>query len=224
MLGIVTAPRATFERLLTRPAWFGVLAVTTAIVAMFTVLPMTTEAGRQATIDQQLTQMKSFGIQTNDQMVERMEAQARFMPYTTAASIIVISPIMVLIVAGILFAIFNAALGGEAAFKQLFSVIVHAGVISTLSAVFSGTINYFRGATGSVANLGALLPMLPEDSFVGHLMGTIDVFLLWYVIVLAIGLAVLYRRKTQPIAIGLLVFYGVIALVVALIKTRMGAA
>ena len=28
----------------------------------------------------------------------------------------------------------------------------------------------------------------------------IDMFLIWYVLVLAIGLAVLYRRRTQPIA------------------------
>ena len=36
----------------------------------------------------------------------------------------------------------------------------------------------------------------------------IDLFLIWWLLVLAIGLAVLYRRKTQPIALAL---YGVYA-------------
>ena len=45
--------------------------------------------------------------------------------------------------------------------------------------------------------------MLPEQSFIGNLLGAIDIFLIWYVVVLAIGLAVLYRRRTQPIAISL---------------------
>ena len=39
----------------------------------------------------------------------------------------------------------------------------------------------------------------------GSLLGTIDLFMVWYVIVLAIGLGVLYKRRTQPIAIALFV-------------------
>jgi len=116
-------------------------------------------------------------------------------------------------------------MGGEASFKQVFTVLTHAGVISAVSTAFSGAIHYVRpGAAGSVANLGALLPMLPEHSFVANLLGMVDLFLIWYLIVLAIGLGVLYRRKTQPIAISLLSFYAVIAIVVALFKSRGGGA
>jgi hypothetical protein len=75
-----------------------------------------------------------------------------------------------------------------------------------------------------VANLGGLLPMLPEDSFAAHFFSALDVFLIWYVIVLAIGLAVLYRRRSQPIAISLLAVYGVIAVAIALLKSRVGGA
>jgi hypothetical protein len=193
-------------------------------VAIFTAAPLTTEAGRQAALDQQISQMKSFGLTVTPELEDRLEQGAGRMPYTTAISILVISPIMVVIVAGILFAVFNAALGGEASFKQVVAIEVHAGVISTVSAVFSGAINYFRGATGSVTNLAALLPMFPEQSFVGHLLGMVDVFLIWWVIALAIGLGVLYRRRTQPIAITLFGLYGLIAVVVALIKSRSGGA
>ena len=62
------------------------LALTTVIVAFFTALPMTTEAGRQAALDQQVEQMKSFGVEVNDQMYEQMEKGSRMMPYTTGAS------------------------------------------------------------------------------------------------------------------------------------------
>jgi hypothetical protein len=200
------------------------LALTTVIVAFFAALPMTTEAGRQAAIDQQVASMKSFGFEVNDQMYAQMEKSSRTLPYTTAGSVLFITPIFAVIIAGILFAIFNAALGGEASFKQVFSVLVHAGAVSALSTVFSGIVNYFRGGVGSAANLGALLPMLPEDSFAANLLGTVDVFLVWYVVVLAIGLGVLYKRRTQPIAISLLAFYAVIAFVIAIVKSRAGGA
>jgi hypothetical protein len=61
--------------------------------------------------------------------------------------------------------------------------------------------------------------MFDDKSFVGKLAGAIDIFLIWYVIVLAIGLAVLYRRKTQPIAITLLGIYAVIAIAIAAIMS-----
>jgi hypothetical protein len=223
-IGVLTAPRETFASVAAHPKWFGMLALTAVMVAIFTALPLMTEAGRQAALDQQVQQMQSFGMTVNDQMYEQMAKGAGRMPYMTAGSVLVFTPIMGLIIAGILFAIFNAALGGEASFKQLFSVYVHASPVTVLSAIFSGVINYFRGAMGSAANLGALLPMLPENSFAGRLLGMIDVFLIWYIVVLAIGLAVLYRRRTQPIAISLLSVYAVIAIVVALIKSRVGGA
>jgi hypothetical protein len=230
-IGIVTSPRDTFGNIVAHPKWLGMLALTVVVIAFFAALPMTTDAGQQATIDQQVQSMKSLGFEVTDQMYDRMEQGKSRMPYTTAISVLVISPIFAVIVAGILFAVFNAAMGGEASFKQVFAVVVAAGVISALSSAFSGTVNYIRAASGnasasmgSVANLGALLPMLPEQSFIGHLLGTIDIFLIWYVFVLAIGLAVLYRRKTQPIAIGLLAVYAVIALCIAAFKASRGGA
>jgi len=223
-IGIITSPKDTFRSVVPVPKWLGMLALTTVLVAFFSALPMTTDAGKQAALDQQVESMKSFGMEVSDQMYAQMEKGTARIPYTTAGFVLFLSPIFALIIAGILFAIFNAALGGEASFKQVFTVLVHAGAVSALSTVFSGVVNYFRGGVGSAANLGALLPMLPEDSFAANLLGTVDVFLVWYVIVLAIGLGVLYRRRTQPIAISLLAFYAVIALVIAVVKSRAGGA
>ena len=223
-IGVITAPKETFAAVVPAPKWLGMLALTTVIVAFFSALPMTTDAGKQAAIDQQVESMKGFGMEVSDQMYAQMEKGSAMMPYTTAGFVLILSPIMAVVIAGILFAIFNAALGGEASFKQVFAVLVHAGAVSAMSTVFSGIVNYFRGGVGSAANIGALLPMLPEHSFAANLLGTVDVFLVWYVIVLAIGLGVLYKRRTQPIAISLLAFYAVIALVIAIVKSRAGGA
>lgn len=223
-IGIITSPGETFQSVVASPKWLGMLVVTMVMFGIFTALPLTTDAGRQATIDLQERQLQSFGVQVSDQVHDRLEQAAGRMPYTAGISVLVFAPVAALVVSGILFAIFNAGLGGEASFKQVFTVYVHTGVIGALSAIFSGTINYFRGAQGGVANLGALLPMISDTSFLGHLLGMIDIFTIWTVIVLAIGLAVLYRRRTTPIAISLLCLYGVIAIAIALVKTRLGAA
>lgn len=221
-IGIITAPKATFEAVVAHPKWFGMLALVTVIIACCTTLPMTTEAGRQATLDMQVKQMESFGIQVNDQMYQQMQGRIKFAPYTTAAGVLIMGPLITVILTGILFAIFNAAMGGTASFKQLFAVYVHAGVISALGQLFTGPLNYFRGTMSSATNLSMLLPMLDEGSFAARLAGMVDVFVIWWLIVLAMGLAVLYRRRTQPIAITLFSIYAAIALVAAAVMSRLG--
>ena len=123
----------------------------------------------------------------------------------------------------ILYAVFNAAMGGTATYKQVFTVVVHAGPIGLLSQLFTVPLNYFRGTMTSSTNLGVFLPMLPEQSFAARLLSMIDLFLIWQLVVLSIGLAVLYRRRTQPIATALLILYALIALVIAFVRGGTGA-
>jgi Yip1 domain len=222
-IGVIVAPRATFQAVAASPKVLGILLTVSILTGVFAALPMTTDAGKQAALDQQVQSMQSLGFQMNDQMYDQMQKGAGRLPYTTGIGAFVFIPLVSLVFAGILFAIFNAGLGGEASFKQVYSVYMHSGVIGVVSAAVSGVVNYFSGHAGSVANLGALLPMLPEKSFVANLLGTVDLFIIWSVITLAIGLGVLYKRRTQPIAISLLSVYGVIALGIALWKSRGGA-
>jgi hypothetical protein len=221
-IGVITSPRATFAAIVAHPRWFGMLALTTIALAVLTAAPMMTKAGQEAALETQVSQMEAFGVEVSDEMYARMEQGMGRAPYTTAGGVLGVSPLFAVIIAGILFAVFNAAMGGEASFKQIFTVVVHAGVISVLGQLFTAPINLARGTMGSATNLGVLLPMVDEKSFAGRLLGMIDLFMIWYVIVLAIGLAVLYRRRTQPIAMTLLGTYAVIALVFAAVMSRMG--
>jgi hypothetical protein len=214
-IGIITAPRATYEAVVARPTWLGMFLLTSVIMAFGAALPMTTEAGKQAAVDQQVSSLEAFGMQVTDEQYAQFQKGTAILPYTTAASVVFGGLVIALIMAAILWAIFNAALGGDAKYKQILSVLIHASVISAIGQLFTGPINYFRGAVGSATNLTALLPMLDDKSFAGKLAGAVDIFIIWWVIVLAIGLAVLYRRKTQPIATTLFAIYACIAVAIA---------
>ena len=214
VIGVVTSPGATFKSVVAHPKWLGVLVLTTVVGAVFAALPMTTEGGQQAAIDTNVKTMEGLGVQVTDDMYAGMQRSASNMAYTTGGSVLLIVPLFALVLSGILFGIF-AITGGGATFKQVFTVYVHAAVISTLGGVFTGTINYFRQSMSSATNLSAMLPMLEEGTFVARLAGFVDLFVIWWLTVLAIGLAVLYRRKTQSVAIILFSIYAVIALAIA---------
>jgi Yip1 domain len=220
-IGIITGPKATYQAIAAHPRWLGMLVLTTVIIAFCVALPMTTDAGKRATLDQQIQQMENFGIQVNDQMYADMQRRMAFAPYTTSGSILVLGPIFSVIFAGILFGVFTM-MGGQASFKQLYAVYVHSTVVSAVGQLFTGPLNFVRGAVSSATNLAVLLPMIDEHSYLGRLLGMIDFFVIWWLVVLAIGLGVLYRRRTQPIAFTLFGLYAVIILAAAAVMSAFG--
>lgn len=221
--GIITSPKATFEAVVRRPKVLGILALVAFLVGGSQAAMGLTEKSRQASLDFQVQQMEKMGMTVTDQVYESLVARQKYSAYISFAGTFIGFPIMLLLMSAILYAVLNAVMGGTAEFKQVMAVCAHSMVISSLGAVFAGIMNFVRGSiSASVANLGMLLPMLPERSFAANLAGAVDVFTIWWVIVLSIGLGVLYKRKTSSIAIGLFTVVALISIASAYFFSNKG--
>lgn len=219
--GVLFAPRATFADVAARPRWVGVLAVVVLVVVAGTATFLSTEVGRQALLDQQTRTMESFGIKLNDQQYAAMESRLQIAPYTTAAAQIVFIPVAVLVLSGLAFAVFTALMGGDATFKQVFAVVAHSGVVIAVQGLFSTPLDYLRETLSSPTTLAVFAPFLDEASFLGRLLGSIDLFVIWWAITLAIGLGVVYKRRTMPIAMSILLLYLAIGVALAAIRSAL---
>ena len=56
-----------------------------------------------------------------------------------------------------------------------------------------------------------------------RLLGSIDLFQIWATVSLAIGLGVLYKRRTAPIATSLFIVYFVIVAAVAAVRSALSS-
>ena len=224
ILGVIFTPRAAYADVAARPTWLGALLVVLVLTGGSTFAFLSTEIGKNAMLDQQRQTMESFGVKLNEQAMQRMEEGAGRAPYFAVISQAVFLPVAALAVAGIALAVFNAVLGGDARFKQVFAVVVFSGVILALGAIFVLPLDYARETMSSPTTLSVFLPFLEENSFLARFLGSIDLIRVWWFVSLSIGLAVLYRRRTGPIAVTLLVVYAVIALVVAAIQSALSGA
>lgn len=218
-VGVITSPKATFEAVVAHPRWLGMLALVCLTIGVLVGGFLLTKAGQDAWLDAATS--SPMAGQVNDQQYAGMQKIAPYVGYIAIVQMLIVVPLVYAAVAGILFLFFNVVSGGTATFKQLFTVVVHTGPIGVLAQLFTVPMNFAQGSMSSKTNLAVFLPMT-EGSFLGRLLGTIDVFLIWQLILLAIGLGVLYRRRTQPIATTLFVVYGVIALMIAAVMTRFG--
>ena len=228
VVGVFLSPRATYADVAARPRWFGALAVGIVIIAAMSIGFFSTEVGKGALLDQQLRAvdaLKAYGLNVPPEARQRIEESlsSPWVPYRTAAGQIVFVPIVVVILAGILMGIF-AVLGGDATFKQVLSIVTHSGLITAGQQLFVMPLNYVRESLTSPTNLGVFLPFLDENTFAARLFGSIDLFLIWWIANLAIGLGVLYKRRTGPVSVGMLTTYLVIVLVIAAIRTALAGA
>jgi hypothetical protein len=219
IVGVIFSPRAAYADVAARPRVFGALAIVLAVIITATFAFLSTDVGQQAFLDNQVRQMESFGRTVDDAQYAQMERSAPYSRYFAAGFQLVFTPIIALIVAGLAYVAFNAALGGNATFKHVFAIVVHSGAIMIVQTLFGLPLAFARESLTGATNLAVFFPFLDESSFAALLLGAIDLFLIWWMVSLAIGLGVLYRRRTAPIATTLLVVYVTIGLIIAAIKT-----
>jgi hypothetical protein len=147
-----------------------------------------------------------------------------YTPYITAAGQIVSAPVILLIITGIVLGVFNAVLGGDAAFKQVFAVVAHSGMITTVQQLFVLPLDYARASLSSPTSLSVFAPFLEDATFAARFLAGIDLFVIWWIANLAIGLGVLYKRRTGPVAVGLFATYLAIVFLVAAVRTALSGA
>ena len=224
LLGVVFTPRAAYADVAARPRALGAMLVILLLACGSTFAFLSTDIGKNAMLDQQRQSMESFGFKMNEQAMQRMEQGAARAPYVGAIFQAVFLLLAAVAIAAVALGVFNAILGGDARFKQVFTVVVHTGVILALGALFVLPLDYARETLSSPTTLSVFLPFLDEGSFAARFLGSIDLVRVWWFVSLSIGLGVLYRKRTGPIAVTLLVVYAAIALVIAAIQSAVSGA
>ena len=215
-IGIITSPTPTYEVVVRSPKPAIMLLLVALVMGIGASIPQFTEKGRLAVLNTQVEAFeKMTGQQMTDQMYQMMEQRSHYNGITTLISTFIFTPIMALFFAALYWGVFNAALGGTATFKQVLGVVTHSMVIMAVSAVAAAPIMMMQDQINFAGpfNLGALVPFMAEDSFVRRFLGGVNVFTLWQIGVIAIGLGVLYRRKSTPIMITLFVLYALLVAV-----------
>ena len=221
ILGVLFSPRATYAEVAASPRWFGVFLTVFLVTSAAATAFVATEVGRTAVVDQQIAQSEAYGRTVSQVQVDALERMSANYVYFAPVFQFFGQTIATLLVAGLAFAVFTALLGGDATFKQVFAIVAHSGVVLAALSLFTTPLAYARESVSGATNLAVFLPFLDERSFAARMLGAIDLIYIWWMINLAIGLGVLYRKRTAPIATSLLAIYAAIGLIIAVIKTVM---
>ncbi len=213
--GIFFSPSGVFQDLARRPTWLAALLAVTLAVAALNTMVLWSSTGEKIVRQQMQEALEKSGRQIPP---ETMETQIKVYRYIGPASIIVVLPVVTLALAGLVYLIFSIGMGGEATYRQTFSAYAHAGLIGILGAAVATAMIFVKGDAKSSTSVTAFLPFLEEDSFVYRFCQGLDLFVLWQLAVLSIGMGILSRVSTRKAATVIFSSYLAIWLIITVIR------
>ncbi len=222
VVGILASPRVTFERVVADPRWMGILALGVVMVAAMSTALVSTDFAQREILERQIASMEAFGVTVTDEVYAEVEGRGEFAEYSTFGFTLVGVPIVCVILAGLLHGVGYGLLGAATSFAKTFAVVAHAGVVFVAQQLFVVPLNYARESIEPPTTLAAFAPLLGDDTFAYKLLSAVDLFHVWWVMILAIGLAVLWKRAIGPIATTLYGIHAGIALIIAVLRTNIG--
>jgi hypothetical protein len=222
IIGMVRSPRATLSNAVRNPRSLDVAVFVVAISAVCSAGFLMTRVGQLAALDQQVRQLESFGVAITDDTYEQLRDVVPYRPLASAAFIVIGWPILWVATACVLQWFGNRIAESRATFPQVLTVVVHASAIFALRAVVAAPVNYARESLGGATSLGSVMPAFGDSTFSARLLGAVDVFVVWWLVLVALGLSILYQTRTLPIARWLFGAYAGGAAVVALTQALRG--
>jgi hypothetical protein len=218
LTGVIFSPRETFAAIVARPKWFGAIAVAVVLSGAAQFALLSTDVGKQLALDQQIGALEAFGQTVTDEQYAQMEQGMERARYISPVFTVLATPLFTAVIAGLLHLMFGLIGGGTGSYRQVYAINAHCGIFAGLQIIFTTLVTLAAGRPAG-ANLAVFVPMIEETTFIYRFLSTIDLFYVWSLFATSIGLAVLYKRRTGPIAMVLFGIYLVIALIIGFVRS-----
>jgi len=219
--GVLVHPRSTMAEVVQRPAFITTWVVVLLAVAVCGGLLLSTPVGQQALVDERVRVTEALGIRVDDAAYDRLRANPPLSVYLTSGGRLLLTPpVTILVAAGLLIL---ARIDGTAiSFVTALAITVHATVVLAVQQIIATPAHYAYESLTSPSNMAGILRVFNEGTWPARLFGTIDLFGLWWMWLLSVGLAAATARPARRYWWRLMAVYLGVAALVAAVFAVMG--
>lgn len=199
----------------------GVFATWAVLLLLWTAagaVVLQSPTGRQALVDERVRMVEALGGSVNDAEYAALQAQPPIWIYAASGGRALLLPVVTLAVAAGL----TLWPGRGRGFLASLSVAVHASTVLIVQQLAATPLHLIRESLTSPFNLAALMPWFDEGSLPARVLGTVELFGLWWVLLLAVGAGVLAERRARDFVLPLVGVYVGIAIAIAVAVAMSG--
>lgn len=214
ILDTFVSPGELFSRLGPTPPWLDVLMVA-AVVTTAAMILIPSEVWLS-------TSREGWNnLEPDQRRAMTPEGMARMSRIFGPVGAFIMTFVTAFIMAGLLKLIFGVMMGGEATFAQYRSVVSHAALISALGMAVTLPIWIVTGDMTTQLSAALLAPDLPKG-VLRSVLQALAVFTIWWLAVVALGVAAVNRGKVSMGAAAGVIFgiFFAIAVVTGLVQGR----
>ena len=192
--GVVFEPAKTFADIAKRPGWIVPL-ILLILFSLFYLYGFSVHVGWERAITKANDASARMSQMPPDQRQRAVEMQLRVAPIMGYTGIVLFTPLYYLVASGVMLGIVKGLMDAPVTLKQVFAVISYASAVPrVIFSMLAGVVMFLQNPDDFdmqnpfASNPGAL--MSPENSskFVHSLATSLDVFNLWVIVLIAIGL------------------------------------
>lgn len=208
---LLFSPTGAVRRLAAHPSPLAWLAGTGLVIVAARVALLATAIGQQAFVDQWVQRAEAFGIAIDDAAFARLDAWSGSAPLYGAAVGLALGLLLPVVTALLLKWVGRQ----QATWAAAFTLAGYVNLPLALRELIALPAGYARETLTSPLTLGTLFPMLDEASPAARFLWSVDVFVLWWLVIVAIAAAALSDRRAAPIAATLAGVYALAGLLMA---------
>ncbi len=210
LVNVFVSPREAYEAIDRRPHWVLplVIVLLATLVAAFFITPMAMEE-KMAEQREKLIEQRGMTPEQADQALAMGEKIGRITGPVMAP---IPTVVVIAVVALALLFLGNVVFGGHSNYKKLFAMYSWTSLIGVLATMVKTPLMLSRGTVDVQTSLAAFLDPAQKGTFLYQLLARTDVFSLWKLVLVCIGMAVLYRISTKRAATGVVALYLVYAI------------
>ncbi len=213
--GIFTSPGRVFEHLKARPSWLVILLLVAASIAILNIAFMSTQTGEELARQAVVEQVRGRGVTLSEEQLDQ-----QFMIQKIAAPVVMFIwfPLLSLIITTLVYLAFNILLGGDATFRQVFSITSHVFPIVVLQALLTTGLIFMKNSLTANTSFAVFVPFLEQDNLVYMILRGFDIFFIWAFGLIALGTSKLYGFPGSKCAGVVFGIYGGIAILIGVIR------
>jgi len=198
LFGVFYEPGKVFADVAERPRWLVPLIVGILLAVSLT-YAISTHIGWDQTIRQVFANNSRVAELPADQREQLIARSAKFASIVGWAGAVVFPPFFVLIVAGVLTGIFNGLLGTELKFVQTFAITAYAFLVRGLYNLLLILLLYLKPPEDFNIQISPFSPAAymnrqENPKWLMSLAGSLDLFTIWTIVLLAIGFSVAAKK------------------------------
>ncbi|HYB94846.1 MAG TPA: YIP1 family protein [Vicinamibacterales bacterium] len=213
-MGVVLQPRTTMAEVVRDPSFILTWIVILVVVLLCGGLLLSTPVGRQALVDERVRVTEALGTRVDDAEYARLQANPPLLTYLTSGGRLLVTPEVTLVVAAGLMLLARID-GAHLSYVTALAIAVHATVVLAAQQILATPVHYLYESLTSPFNLAGMLGWFDEGTWPARLFGTIDVFGVWWIWLMAVGVAAASGRPWPRYFWRLLVVYVGVAAAVA---------